>query len=83
MFRNQKGEVERIGFYEPYMSELIQRLQKGGTVAEMLLPKDEDITVSHGRKKRICCSRHKCRHSGCGHQAADEMEGDSGIRRKS
>jgi hypothetical protein len=27
MFRNQKGEAERMGFYEPYMFELIQRVQ--------------------------------------------------------
>jgi hypothetical protein len=27
MFRNRKGEQERMGFYEPYMFELIQRVQ--------------------------------------------------------
>jgi hypothetical protein len=48
MFRNQNGEAERMGFYKPYMFELIQRVQEGGTVAERLLPKDEDVTVSHG-----------------------------------
>jgi hypothetical protein len=48
IFRNQKGEPERMGFFERYMFELIQRVQEGGMVAERLLPKDEDITVSHG-----------------------------------
>jgi hypothetical protein len=48
MFRNKKGEAERMGFYEPYMFELIQRVQDAGTVAERLLPRDEDITVSRG-----------------------------------
>jgi hypothetical protein len=48
MFRNQKGEAERMGFYKPYMFELIQRVQEGGTVAERYLPRDEDITVRHG-----------------------------------
>jgi hypothetical protein len=35
-------------FYEPYMFELIQRVRDAGTVAERLLPRDEDITVSRG-----------------------------------
>jgi hypothetical protein len=48
MFRNKKGEAERMGFYEPYMFELIQRVQDAGVVAERLLPREEDITVSHG-----------------------------------
>jgi hypothetical protein len=48
MFRNKKGEAERMGFYEPYMFELIQRMQDAGTVAERLLPRDDEITVSHG-----------------------------------
>jgi hypothetical protein len=48
MFRNKKGEAERMGFYEPYMFELIQRVQDAGTVAERLLPSDEDVTVSRG-----------------------------------
>jgi hypothetical protein len=48
IFRNKKGEAERMGFYEPYMFELIQIVQDAGTVAEILLPRDEDITVSHG-----------------------------------
>jgi hypothetical protein len=48
IFRNKKGEVERMFFYEPYMFELIQKVQDAGTVAERLLPRDEDITVSHG-----------------------------------
>jgi hypothetical protein len=34
MFRNKKGEAERMGVYEPYMFELIQRAQDAGTVAE-------------------------------------------------
>jgi hypothetical protein len=33
MFRNKKGEAERTAFYEPYMFELIQRLQDAGVVA--------------------------------------------------
>jgi hypothetical protein len=48
MFRNKKGEAERMGFYEPYMFELIQRVQDAGVVAERCLPREEDITVSHG-----------------------------------
>jgi hypothetical protein len=48
MFRNKKGEAERMGVYEPYMFELIQILQDAGVVAERLLPREEDITVSHG-----------------------------------
>jgi hypothetical protein len=48
MFRNKKVEAERMFFYEPYMFELIQRVQDAGTVAERLLPRDEDISVSHG-----------------------------------
>jgi hypothetical protein len=48
MFRNKKGEAERMGFYETYMFELIQRVQDAGTVAEIFLPRDDDITVSHG-----------------------------------
>jgi hypothetical protein len=48
MFRNKKGEAERMGFYEPYMFELIQRVQDAGVLAERLLPREEDITVSHG-----------------------------------
>jgi hypothetical protein len=48
MFRNKKGEAERIGVYEPYMFELIQRVQNAGVVAERLLPREEDITASHG-----------------------------------
>jgi hypothetical protein len=48
MFRNKKGEAERMGFYEPYMFELIRRVQDAGVVAERLLPREEDITVSHG-----------------------------------
>jgi hypothetical protein len=48
MFRNKKREAERMGFYEPYMFELIQRVQYAGVVAEILLPREEDITVSHG-----------------------------------
>jgi hypothetical protein len=40
--------VERMGFYEPYMFELIQRVQDACTVAGRLLPRDEDIAVSHG-----------------------------------
>jgi hypothetical protein len=47
MFRNKKGEAERMGFYEPYLFELFQRVQDAGTVAERLSPRDEDITVSH------------------------------------
>jgi hypothetical protein len=30
------------------MLELIQRVQDAGMVAERLLPRDEDLTVSHG-----------------------------------
>jgi hypothetical protein len=48
MFRNKKGESERLGFYEPYVFELIQRVQEAGTVAEILIPRYEDITVSRG-----------------------------------
>jgi hypothetical protein len=48
MFQNKKGEAERMGFYEPYMFELIQRVQDAGVVAKRLLLRDEDITVSHG-----------------------------------
>jgi hypothetical protein len=48
MFQNKKGEDDRMGFYEPYMFELIQRVQDAGVVAERLLPREEDITVSHG-----------------------------------
>jgi hypothetical protein len=48
VFQNKKGEAERMVFYEPYMFELIQRVQDTGTVAERLLPRDEDITLSHG-----------------------------------
>jgi hypothetical protein len=48
MFRNKKGEAERMIFYEPYMFELIQRVQDAVTVAERLYPRDDDITVSHG-----------------------------------
>jgi hypothetical protein len=48
MFRNKKGEADRMYFYEPYMFELIQRVQDAGTVDERLLPRDADITVSHG-----------------------------------
>jgi hypothetical protein len=48
MFRNKKGEAERMGVYEPYMFELIQRVQDARPVAERLLPRDEGITVSHG-----------------------------------
>jgi hypothetical protein len=48
MFWNKKGEGERIGFYEPYMFDMIQRVQDAGVVAERLLPREEDITVSHG-----------------------------------
>jgi hypothetical protein len=48
MFHNKKGEAERMGFYEPYIFELIQRVQEAGTVADRLLPRDEDMTVSHG-----------------------------------
>jgi hypothetical protein len=51
MFRNKKGEADRMGVYEPCMFELIQRVQDVGTVAERLLPRDEDITVSHGIAK--------------------------------
>jgi hypothetical protein len=40
MFRNKEGEVERMGFYEPYMFELIQRVQDTGVVAEILLPRE-------------------------------------------
>jgi hypothetical protein len=48
MFRNKEGEAERMGVYEPYMFELIQRVQDAGVVAERLLPREEDITESHG-----------------------------------
>jgi hypothetical protein len=48
IFRNKKGEVERMFFYEPYMFELIQKVQDAGVVAKSFLPRDEDITVSHG-----------------------------------
>jgi hypothetical protein len=48
MYRNKKGEAERMGFYEPDMCEFIQRVQDAGTVAERLFQRDEDITVSHG-----------------------------------
>jgi hypothetical protein len=48
MFRNKKGEAERMVSYEPYMFELIQRVQDAGVVAERLLPREEDITVIHG-----------------------------------
>jgi hypothetical protein len=37
-----------MGFSEPYMFELIQRVQDAGVVAERLLPREEYITVSHG-----------------------------------
>jgi hypothetical protein len=37
-----------MGFNEPYMFELIQRVQDAGVVTERLLPREEDITVSHG-----------------------------------
>jgi hypothetical protein len=33
MFQNKKGEAERVVFYEPYMFELIQRVQDAGMVA--------------------------------------------------
>jgi hypothetical protein len=59
MFRSKKGEAERMAFYKPYMFELNQRVQDTGTVSEILLSRDEDITVSHGSKiwkKRICNS---------------------------
>jgi hypothetical protein len=48
MFRNKKEEAERMSFYEQYMFELIQRVQDAGVVAERLLPREEDTTVSHG-----------------------------------
>jgi hypothetical protein len=48
MFQNKKREAERMGFNEPYMFDLIQRVQDAGTVAERLLPRDEGITVSRG-----------------------------------
>jgi hypothetical protein len=48
MFRNKKGEAERMGFYEQYMFEMIQRVQDTGELAEILLPRKEDITGSHG-----------------------------------
>jgi hypothetical protein len=48
MFRKKKGEAERMGFYEPYMFELIQRVQGAGVVDERLLPRKEDSTVSNG-----------------------------------
>jgi hypothetical protein len=51
MFRNKKGEAE--SFYEPYMFELIQRLQDAGTVAERFLPRDEDVAVSHGIARSV------------------------------
>jgi hypothetical protein len=47
-FETKKGEAERMGVYEHYMFELIQRVQDAGTVAERLLPRDEDVTVGHG-----------------------------------
>jgi hypothetical protein len=53
MFRNNKGEAERMGFYEPYMFELIQRVQDAGTIAERWLPRDEDTTVSHGIARSV------------------------------
>jgi hypothetical protein len=37
-----------MGFNEPYMFKLIQRVQDEGMVAERLLQRDDDITVSHG-----------------------------------
>jgi hypothetical protein len=37
-----------MGFYEPYMFELLQRVQDAGVVDERVLPREEDITVSHG-----------------------------------
>jgi hypothetical protein len=48
MFRNKKGEAKIMGLYEPYTFELIQRVQDAGVVAERLLPREENITVSHG-----------------------------------
>jgi hypothetical protein len=48
MFRNKKEEAEKMVFYEPYMFELIQRVQDAGVVAERLLPREDDITASHG-----------------------------------
>jgi hypothetical protein len=48
LFRNNKGEAERMFFYAPYMFELIQRVQDAGVVDERLLPREEHITVSHG-----------------------------------
>jgi hypothetical protein len=44
----QERRSRENGFYEPYMFELIQRVQDAGVVAERLLPREEDITVSHG-----------------------------------
>jgi hypothetical protein len=43
-----EGRVIDNGFYEPYIFELIQRVQEGETVAESFLLKDEDITASRG-----------------------------------
>jgi hypothetical protein len=48
MFRNRKGDAERMGVYEPYMFELIQRVQDAGVVAEKLFPRGKYITMSHG-----------------------------------
>jgi hypothetical protein len=48
MFRNKKGEANRMSVYEPYMFELIQRVQDAGVVAKRVLPREEYITVSHG-----------------------------------
>jgi hypothetical protein len=45
-FRNKKREAERMWFYEPYMFDLIQRVQDAGTVAGRVLLRDENVTVS-------------------------------------
>jgi hypothetical protein len=71
MFRNKKGEAKRMGFYKPYMFELIHRVQDAGVVAERLLPREEDITVSHGisRSGRIGYATHERGTCGFGYQA--------------
>jgi hypothetical protein len=72
IFCNQKGEPDIMRVYKPYMFELIQRAQEGGTVAERLLQKDEDITVSHGivrsaRRGNDTHTSQTCGHCGCGY----------------
>jgi hypothetical protein len=75
-FEIRREKLRECFFNEPYMFELIQRVQEAGTVDERFLPRDDDVTVSHGiaRSGRRGYAIHKKNVGNVGSRTRDRVE---------